>query len=354
MKGLIKTPVLWFTIWLEDELRKRYCNFIKEEFRENFLVNVSHVIKILNKTKYKNCKSLTEILQFKGKIMLDSGGFLFQKEGKSPPTVDEYLEITRKIKPDIVVSLDFPLDPKLDYYENRARVKKSLDNLLEIRDKFNSEKIILMPVVHGFDIKTVEFMLQFMEKNDVDLSYIGIGSLVPLIIHRVKNGRKILIDLIGYLRRRLPNSMIHVFGIGGTTTMHIMFFMGIDSIDSAGWEKKAANGVIQLPGIGDRFLFKKPHNRTVLKSEELKVLAECQCPVCLYYTEIDERIKILNAERDCRVVHNAWVYQMEVNIAREMITSGRYECYIDRVLQSKSYRSLFNYAKRVKEKYKIQ
>jgi tRNA-guanine family transglycosylase len=345
-----KWPTLWFTVWLEDEIRRRYEKLIQNEFRENFLVNVFHATKVLG--KFDSKKSLSEILRFKGRIMLDSGGFLYQKEGKSPPSVDEYLEITKKLKPDVVVALDFPLDPLITQ-NNNERISKTLKNLIEIRDKFNSERVIIMPVLHGFNIKTVEYMLQFMEKHDVDLSYVGLGSLVPLIRHRVKHGRQIIIDLVAYLRKRLPHSLLHVFGIGGTTTMHIMFFMGVNSIDSAGWEKKAANGVIQLPGIGDRFLSKKPHNRTVLKPKELKVLEKCQCPVCLRYDNIKERIQVLNEKRDYRVVHNAWVYQKEVNMAREMIKTGKYESYINNVLQSKSFKSLFNYAKHMVKEYKI-
>ena len=347
---IISSPTLWFTIWLEDEIRRRYKKLIQNEFRKNFLVNVFHATKVLD--KFNGGRTLSEVLEFNGKIMLDSGGFLYQKEGKPPPSVDEYLEITKKLKPDIVVSLDFPLNP-LSTQNNHKRVIKTLKNLIEIRDKFSSEKVIIMPVLHGFNIKAIEYMLQFMEKHDIDLSYVGLGSLVPLIRHRVKQGRQIIIKLVAYLRKRLPHSLLHVFGIGGTTTMHIMFFMGVNSIDSAGWEKKAANGVIQLPGIGDRFLSKKPHNRTVLKSEELKVLKECRCPVCLLYDNIKERIKLLNEKRDYRVVHNAWVYQREVDIAREMIKIGKYDEYISNVLQSRPFKKLFNYAKSVMREYKV-
>jgi queuine/archaeosine tRNA-ribosyltransferase len=108
-----------------------------------------------------------------------------------------------------------------------------------------------------------------------------------------------------------------------------------------------------LPGIGDRFLSKKPHNRTILKPSEINVLKECECPICSNYGNIGQRIRILDAKRDCRVVHNAWVYQREVDIATEMINQGNYEKYIEKVLKSASFLSLFRYAKSVAKQNKL-
>lgn len=347
----VKFPALWFTIWFEDELRKRYKKYIKEEFRENFLINTFHVAKFFSKPQHP-AKSFSELLKFQGNIMLDSGGFVYQISGKSPPSVDEYLNMVNTHKPDIVVALDFPLTP-LSKHENEMRIRRTLKNIVEIQEKFSSLHVNVMPVIHGFSIKTIESMLQFMERYDIDLSYVGMGSLVPLIRHRVKGGRKIIVDLIAYVRKRLSSSILHIFGIGGTTTMHIMFFLGVNSIDTAAWERKAANGVIQLPGIGDRFLSKKPHNRTILKPSEMNVLKECKCPICSNYENTEQKMKILDNKRDCRVVHNAWVYQREVDIAREMVNQGNYEKYIEKVLRSASFLSLFHYAKSVAKQNRL-
>ena len=137
--------MLWFTIWLEDEIRKRYKKYMRKEFRENFLVNTFHVTRILNKSKHST-KTLSELLQFKGNIMLDSGGFIYQIKGKPLPSVEEYYNIVNKHKPDIVVALDYPLDP-LHKHKNKMRIMKTLENLKEIQDKFSSLKVNIMPVI---------------------------------------------------------------------------------------------------------------------------------------------------------------------------------------------------------------
>ncbi|MEM0374093.1 MAG: hypothetical protein QXO96_06040 [Sulfolobales archaeon] len=52
-----------------------------------------------------------------------------------------------------------------------------------------------------------------------------------------------------------------LFGIGGTTTMHITFFTGINSIDSAGWEKRQLMALFNFLELVTGSYLKKPHNR---------------------------------------------------------------------------------------------
>ena len=49
---------------------------------------------------------------------------------------------------------------------------------------------------------------------------------------------------------------LHVFGIGGTATLHLAMLLGMDSVDSSGWRNRAARGVVQLVGSGDRVVAK--------------------------------------------------------------------------------------------------
>ncbi|KKK54318.1 hypothetical protein LCGC14_3085950, partial [marine sediment metagenome] len=93
--------------------------------------------------------------------------------------------------------------------------------------------------------------------------FIGIGSLVPLVKSMKgskKNGIESFIYALITLRKLLPHSFIHAFGIGGTMA-YLGILGGIDSYDSNGWIQKAAYGVIQLPGVSDRFLKKENHKR---------------------------------------------------------------------------------------------
>ncbi len=88
---------------------------------------------------------------------------------------------------------------------------------------------------------------------------LGVGSLVPLVKSMKgskKNGIESFLYTLITLRRMLPDSFIHAFGIGGTMA-YLAVLAGIDSYESNGWIQKAAFGVIQLPGISDRFLRKE-------------------------------------------------------------------------------------------------
>ena len=50
--------------------------------------------------------------------------------------------------------------------------------------------------------------------------------------------------------------------------MHLMFALGVDSLDSIGWRLKAGYGAVQLPGFGDRFTGDKLRKkRTLLKDD---------------------------------------------------------------------------------------
>lgn len=339
MVFVVESPTLWFTVWIEDELRNRYGSIILHEFRRNVMVNIHHLIK--NNVKQK----LKKILPKFKKFMLDSGGFT-KRYGQLNP--EKYLGCIKTLEPDVVLSLDMPILPSDTENIIRSKLIYNAKTSYFLQKKLCNENIIVMPVVHGLNIATVKLSLKFMEKFNVDLNFFAIGSLVSLIRHRIPRGHYKLIDIIHYLRKLHKHSYIHVLGVGGTTTMHLMFFAGVNSIDSAGWEKKAGYGVIQLPGIGDRFLRLKAHGRKTLNKNEFKLLLQCSCPICTKYkNDISKLIRILDSKRDFRAVHNAWVFNEEYEKAKKLIKIGlkQYEKYVMENLRSGMYRKLFIYLK---------
>ena len=54
------------------------------------------------------------------------------------------------------------------------------------------------------------------------------------------------------LRKEFPEKNLHIFGIGGISTLHIASLLEIDSVDSSGWRNRAARGIILLPGKSER------------------------------------------------------------------------------------------------------
>jgi 7-cyano-7-deazaguanine tRNA-ribosyltransferase len=148
-----------------------------------------------------------------------------------------------------------------------------------------------------------------------------------------------------YVRKLLPNKRIHVFGVGSTLTMHLMFYAGADSVDSSGWRTKAAYGAIQLSGIGDRYITNLERNKKYkdLTRLDAKSLGNCGCPVCT--TEGTDKLR---SSFKARALHNAWVYQKEIETTRDLVKEGAYENYVERVLSRSSFSKAFAFAKLVK------
>ena len=63
--------------------------------------------------------------------------------------------------------------------------------------------------------------------------------------------RRQTILMIRRIRKGFPGH-IHAFGIGGIVTLHLAAALGIDSLDSSGWRQRAARGLINLRGRGER------------------------------------------------------------------------------------------------------
>ena len=65
---------------------------------------------------------------------------------------------------------------------------------------------------------------------------------------------KEILEGLRRVRQTFADEEIHVFGIGGTATLHLAALLGMDSVDSSGWRNRAARGIVQLPGSGDRIV----------------------------------------------------------------------------------------------------
>src|SRR5919106_1436422 len=65
---------------------------------------------------------------------------------------------------------------------------------------------------------------------------------------------KDILNALRQVREDFSGKQVHIFGIGGTATLHIAALLGMDSADSSGWRNRAARGIVQLSGRGERFL----------------------------------------------------------------------------------------------------
>lgn len=331
----IKTPVLWLghnfsgpvDVWNERRMSV-----------PGFLVNACEIIKrpIVNQTITD--KGMHEYLGFKGPIMMDSGGFLFQKARRMNVRPRKIMELYRESKIDIGVTLDHPLDPSLSSSRNRRRWERTLRNTETMASTVNS--CAFMPVVHGYSLRSLKAACRAIRRILGEPPMVGVGSLVPLVKasylgngfrYQRKNGEdgdhvRFIADALSLVRDEFPKSFLHVFGVGGTTTIMSIFALGVDSVDSVAWRLKAAFGAIQLPGTSDRFLSprpKSPKARKTIQGIENDILARCRCPICSQYESLGWQKRRLDASFRARTIHNAWVFLREVQRFRKAVLNGK-------------------------------
>lgn len=299
---------------------------------DGVLLNAYDVLQkpsIANKMKRSG---VHDCLDFCGPIMMDSGGFLFMMKSTMkirPQTISDLYEAT---KPNFGVVLDHPLTLGLTRREVRGRQLLTLRNTRRMISWKKSANPELTPVIHGHTIESVKWFIRQLNAIGEFRLY-GIGSLVPSVFNaRGVGGIHNVIRILSYVRKTLPGKKIHVFGVGSAITMHLMFAAGADSLDSSSWRSKAAYGIIQLPGIGDRYITGRAGKATGkkylnLSRMEKKLLEACKCPACRR-----EGLTDLKRSFNMRALHNAWVLQGEVEKARRRLREGTYDDYVDEVV----------------------
>src|SRR5690606_37186678 len=110
----------------------------------------------------------------------------------------------------------------------------------------------------------------------------------------------------------------------GTATIHLATLLGVDSVDSAGSRNRAARGIVQLPGSGDRVVDNLGSWRGREPSiEEWRILENCSCPACMKFGI--EGLKAGGIDGFCnRATHNLWVLNKEIEAIEENLANGTY------------------------------
>ncbi|MEM5782714.1 MAG: tRNA-guanine transglycosylase [Candidatus Aenigmatarchaeota archaeon] len=343
----IKTPFLFFS---------QLINGVPKPWKyfkiDGLMVNAYEILSKNSTNKAIRKQGVHAYLNFNGIITIDSGGFLFMKKKNLDIHPQEILELYKQSKPNFGVVLDYPLNTNLSRKEIRRRQIITLKNIKYMVENYNRRNPELIPVIHGNTIKSVQWYLKKLEEIN-DFNIYGIGSLVPSVFtSKGAGGIYNVIEIIAFVKSQLPNKKIHVFGVGSALTMHLMFYAGANSVDSTGWRTKAAFGAIQLPGIGDRYITpnKKHAKYPNLSKEEKKILNQCACPICKKFT-----LKELIQSFKYRAIHNSWVFQRELVIARKLLKENEeeYEKYVEKILNRTKFYKAFKFIKKMKLKYSL-
>lgn len=271
------------------------------------------------------------------KIYLDNGAFNFAMKGFDAPVAD-YEEFVDATKPDWKpIPQDFIPAPKMTLKEQRECLKQTMDvNLAFKHDGF-------VPVIHISRVLK-KYILEIRNCDELNKkTSIAIGGIVPNLLRAPKalSHSKILENLIN-LRKEFSDRTIHIFGIGGISTLHLAALLEIDSVDSSGWRNRAARGIILLPGKTERTISELGswHGRKLNEKDD-EELAACSCPACLRFGL--EGLKSGGTSGfSNRATHNLWVLLEENSWIQEKIAEGTYDdLYKERVDHS-SYRLLID------------
>jgi len=255
--AVLETPILWLGYELRSPLRLWEGFYV-----DGIILNAYELLSHRAEINWYKSYSIQSYLGYHGPIMIDSGGFIFMRRNDISIDINELIDLYERSRPLIGVVLDYPLDPFSKQIENRSRWAKILENTRMMFSHNGS--VPLLPIVHGHTMSEIAEACDALQEL-CDIEFLGIGSLVPLMkgirganiseltepelkgsrrplsTNKRYSSRHFVIDAIKYVRERFPDAFLHVFGVGGTTTIHLMLALGVDSIDSVGWRLKAGH-----------------------------------------------------------------------------------------------------------------
>lgn len=269
------------------------------------------------------------------RIYLDNGAFYFlNREGET--AVHEYEEFVAEARPDwYPIPRDFIPSPAMTIAEQ----ERCLTRTMHVNQRFQHDGYV--PVMHVSEIID-QYIVAF--QSDARLGEkpaIAIGGIVPHLLRRPKARpyRDVLAG-IQRVRAAFPDKALHLFGVGGTATLHIAALLGMDSVDSSGWRNRAARGIVQLEGSGDRVVANLGSWRGREPSAvEWQRLQDCRCPACQRFG-LESLRASGTAGFSSRATHNLWVLLNEAELIRGHLADGTYAAWMPGHLDNTTYRPL--------------
>jgi hypothetical protein len=275
------------------------------------------------------------------KIYLDNGSYNFSKNGNTVPR-DEYEAFVEAAAPDWhPIPQDYIPAPAMDREEQRGCLEKTMD----VNAQYTENGYV--PVMHVSRVLD-EYLDQFAQEDLLEgdgNDRFAVGGIVPNLLraHKALKYRTVL-DGLRQIRGAFAEEDMHLYGVGGTSTLHVAALLDIDSVDSAGWRNRAARGIIQLPGGGDRSVADLGSwNGRELDDDERKALAACKCPVC----KSGEGLRDLQKKKIggfCnRATHNLWVLLEEARQISEHLEANSYTGWYESHVENSTYKPLIEY-----------
>ena len=270
-------------------------------------------------------------------IYLDNGAFRFSRAGGEVPRQD-YEEFVSQAQPDwYVIPQDYIPMPRMSNDEQLECLQQTMD----VNRSYSHDGYV--PILH-ISRHLDEYLRQLQTDERLQSKQIfALGGIVPNLLRTPKamSHREVL-DKVRQVREIFADRELHLFGVGGTATLHVAALLGLDSVDSSGWRVRAARGIVQLTGIGDRAIaelgnwkIREPNQ------QEQKKLIECQCPACQQYGLDGLKANLIYGFCN-RATHNLWTLLEENRMIQEHLKNKTYVEWYKEHLHNSTYRPLID------------
>jgi 7-cyano-7-deazaguanine tRNA-ribosyltransferase len=272
------------------------------------------------------------------KIYLDNGAFFFSSRGVIVNPI-EYEEFVNLAKPDWKpVPQDFIPTPRMTIRAQRHCLNRTM--IVNTAYEHNG----FVPVIHISGVlkeyvSAVKANVRLAGKDGIAL-----GGIVPHLLKtpKAKPYQEILND-IREVRQSFQDKELHLFGVGGTVTLHLAALLRMDSVDSSGYRNRAARGMIQLPGSGERVIVELGSWRgRSLSRKEWKTLRGCLCPACQLKGVKGLKATGVEGFRN-RATHNLWTLLEEAAWIQRHLKAKTYKGEYCSRLDNSTYRRLIDY-----------
>jgi 7-cyano-7-deazaguanine tRNA-ribosyltransferase len=266
------------------------------------------------------------------RVYLDNGAFYFlSRAGERPRR--EYEEFIERAAPDWrPIPQDYIPTPQMTASEQARCYRKTM------RVNYAYQHDGFVPVVHvGKYLEKYIAAVQAHEGLSAKPG-IALGGMVPNLLRSPKAiPYAAILENIQRIRQVFADKKIHVFGVGGTATLHLAALLKMDSVDSSGWRNRAARGIVQLPGSGDRMVAALGSWRGREPSRaEWEKLEACPCPACRKFGVSGLRAGLVHGFCN-RAAHNLWVLLEENRQIARRLKNGTYESWYERHLDNSIY-----------------
>jgi 7-cyano-7-deazaguanine tRNA-ribosyltransferase len=277
-------------------------------------------------------------------VYLDNGAFYFLRTGDHAERKN-YREFVEEAKPDWYPTA-FDVIPTPQMSDARQRV--CFDQTMHANRAYTHDGYV--PVIHVSRILDKYVGAILRNSKLAAKSRIAVGAIVPNLLRAPKalSYETILKNLL-HVRTTFQAKSLHIFGIGGTSTIHLATLLGVDSVDSSGWRNRAARGIVQLPGSGDRMIASLGKWRGRLPSrQEWEILRRCRCPACAAKGLRGLKANGLNGFCN-RATHNLWVLVEEARWTERHLRVNTYASNYRRRLDNSTYLPLIKKILEMKE-----